>query len=137
MSDNTYFIETQLVGRNRSRVGVDYSHSKVKSVTFKYYGNENGKRMEMCTTALCQILTMTRGEINRLCALQFLNKAPRDLRRFNPKVHAEQSEVQEKIMDLVLTLPQKDTHYGGKQCYLQLDFRLDIKILHQMFVKKL
>ncbi|KAL1492298.1 hypothetical protein ABEB36_012771 [Hypothenemus hampei] len=70
------FIEAQPVKRNRSIIDLDCSRSKAKSVTFKYYGNKNGKRVEVCKNALCQILTVTRGEINRLCALQSLNQIP-------------------------------------------------------------
>jgi len=78
---------------------------------------------------------ITEGRVRRLCDLIILGESPSDKRGKHPKANTKPPEFCFKIHEHILSFPRKKTHYSGNDIKC-LDARLDIKIIHNLFIKK-
>lgn len=91
--------------------------------------------IKVCKKAFVSINGVTEGRVRRLCDLITLGKSPKDNRGKHPKANTKSPEICFMIHEHILSFPRKKTHYSGKEIEY-LDARLDIKIMHGLFVKK-
>lgn len=108
---------------------------KNREVTFWYYIRNNVERQQVCKAVFLSLHSISNSRIQRLNKLLVSQNLPRDLRdTHNNRPHFLQPEVIAKIHQHIASFPRKTSHYSSKELHY-LDSALNVKIMHDMFVK--
>lgn len=108
---------------------------KSRQCSFKYFVLKQGSKINVCKQAYISLHGISAGRVRRLCDLLFQGCLPKDKRGMNEKANVIKPEICKAIHEHILSFPVKNTHYGGKQIKY-LDSRLNVKTMHELYIKK-
>lgn len=108
--------------------------TKMKTNFFTYYLKIDGELQVVCKNTFMKVHDITAKRVRRLCMLLVAGKSPVDLRGKMRSCNAIKGEVCIKIHEHISKFEAKKTHYGGKPKEY-LDARLNVKIMHNMFLE--
>lgn len=106
-----------------------------RNASFKFFVLNANKRQQVCRKAFLNLHSITQKRVYRITTLLSSGKTPVDKRGFNKKMHAVSGETCRLIREHIEMFPKKITHYGGKEIHY-LDARLNLKIMHSLFIEK-
>lgn len=115
--------------RKRSERGNDRARSYN---LFVKVGQINKK---VCEGAFLSIHAIGRERLKRIKKLLVAGVIPKDKRGQNIKGNIIDAETRELIREHINTFPVKESHYSGKE-FKYLDAKLNIKIMHELFMKE-
>lgn len=110
------------------------SQQKVKNHFFTYNIKVNGKIQEVCKNTFIKLHGITANRVRRLCNLLVAMKSPKDQRGISRSGNAIPGEICAMIHNQISRFEVRETHYGGRQKQY-LDARLNVKTMHEMFLK--
>lgn len=109
--------------------------NKSKSYFFTYNIKIDGELRPVCKNTFMALYGVTPERVRRLCKLLVQSKTPKDLRGLNRSGNAISGDICTEIHNQISKFEVKETHYSGK-LKKYLDARLNIKIMHEMFLKE-
>nr|CAH7751890.1 unnamed protein product [Callosobruchus chinensis] len=96
----------------------------------------HNKRVSVCKSAFMSLYAVSHFRIQRLNTLLCAGQSPRDLRgQHHNRPYAIKDEWLQKIKNHIESFPVKTSHYSNKN-YHYLDANLNVKIMHDLFIKK-
>jgi hypothetical protein len=128
-------IEEDAIEMDNDEVDSGPVSKKPKDNFFTYNIKVNGTIQEVCKNTFMKLHGITASRVRRLCNLLVAGKCPKDLRGKSRSGNAVSGEVCQVIHDHIAKYNLKTTHYGGKPKNY-LDARLNVKIMHQMFLEE-
>lgn len=127
-------IEVEEIGRRRKKTQEPLPFKR--NVTYIYNIKADGVLKAVCKSCFLQVHGISRDRVGRLCHLLGQNLGtPTDKRGKNRSGNAKSGAVCSRIHEHISKFEVKVTHYGGEE-KKYLDARLNIKIMHEMFVSE-
>lgn len=103
--------------------------------TFIYQIRIDGKLITVCRNIFLKLHGVSTDRIKRICKLLTVNKTPVDKRGKKRSANAIPGNLCILIHEHISSFDVKETHYGGRP-KKYLDARLNVKLMHEMFMKK-
>lgn len=125
-------IEASDVKKRRPRKG---DQARINSKYFEYYVMIGDVRRKVCLIAFLSLYAISRKRVERLRNLLIHGQSPNDRRGKHPAANAISGETRSLIIDHIQSFPVKESHYSNRE-YKYLNERLNVKILHSMFLMK-
>lgn len=127
-------IEAKPVQRKRPRTE-DPQKSKSHSSTYVYWISHSEGKQKVCKDAFKSVHGVTADRIRRLTKLLAEGKVPKDLRGLSKPGNSKPREIIDKIKSHIGSFPVKEAHYTSRS-YHYLSEKLNVKIMHQLFLEK-
>ncbi|KAI4463240.1 tc5 transposase dna-binding domain [Holotrichia oblita] len=124
----------QRKGRKRPRTA-DPQKSKLHLFAYKYWISHTQGKQTVCKDAFKSVHGVTDDRVRRLTKLLAEDKVPKDLRGISLSGNSKSRELIDRIKWHIESFPVKDCHYTSRS-YRYLSEKLNVKIMHQLFLEK-
>ena len=128
-------LSKEPVKQRRPRKDSAESSKPARGATFSYHISTSSGATVVCKKAFINMHAITADRVRRLCSLLVKGQSPKDMRGKGISANSKSDHIVKCVMEHISSFPTKMSHYANKD-YSYLSERLNLKIMHNLFIEK-